>query len=198
MNNRRQASGRWQDTSIACGLAIALASTMSMLPAHAADEPPPTPGQACDAKPRRQFDFWLGDWDVRDPGGKLVGRNRITRVHGGCALEEQWSGNGGVTGSSLNAWDAERNRWHQTWVDNTGGLLQLDGGWTGERMVLSGQDAPAPGASPTLQRISWEPLPDGRVRQLWEASKDGGRTWTTAFDGTYSRRAGASVPGPLP
>ena len=77
------------------------------------------------AAARHQFDFWLGDWDVRDPAGKLVGRNRITRVHGGCALEEQWSGNGGVTGSSLNAWDAERDRWHQTWVDNTGGLLQL-------------------------------------------------------------------------
>ena len=60
---------------------------------------------------RRQFDFWLGDWDVRDATGKLVGRNRITRVQGGCALEEQWSGNGGVTGSSLNAYDAERNRW---------------------------------------------------------------------------------------
>jgi hypothetical protein len=198
MSKNRQASGRWQEPAIACSLAIVVASTIAMLPAHAADDPVPTPGQACDATPRRQFDFWLGDWDVRDPRGKLVGRNRITRVHGGCALEEQWSGNGGVTGGSLNAWDAERSRWHQTWVDNTGGLLQLDGGWTGERMVLSGQDAPAPGASPTLQRISWEPLPDGRVRQLWEASKDGGRTWTTAFDGTYSRRAAASVPGALP
>ena len=169
-----------------------------MVPAHAADDAAPRPGQSCDAVPRRQFDFWLGEWEVRDPAGKLVGRNRITRVQDGCALLEQWSGNGGVSGSSLNAWDAERNRWHQTWVDNAGGLLQLDGGWTGERMVLGGQDAPAPGASATLQRISWQPLPDGRVRQLWEASKDGGRTWTTAFDGTYSRRPGASVPGTLP
>ena len=198
MGRTRQASGPRQPFDAGCALAIALAAALAMLPAHAADAPAPAPGQACDAKPRRQFDFWLGDWDVRDPRGKLVGRNRITRVHGGCALEEQWSGNGGVTGSSLNAWDAERDRWNQTWVDNTGGLLHLDGGWTGERMVLSGQDAPTPGASPTLQRISWQPLPDGRVRQLWEASKDGGRTWTTAFDGTYSRRAGTSVPGPLP
>jgi hypothetical protein len=191
-------SGPRQALDVGCALVVVLAASLATQPAPAADAPVPTPGQACDAKPRRQFDFWLGDWDVRDPGGKLVGRNRVTRVHGGCALEEQWSGHGGVTGSSLNAWDADRDRWHQTWVDNTGAVLLLDGGWTGERMVLSGQDAPAPGASPTLQRISWEPLPDGRVRQLWEASKDGGRTWATAFDGTYSRRAGPSVPGSLP
>ena len=34
----------------------------------------------------------------------------------------------------------------------------------------------------------WQPLPDGRVRQLWESSKDGGETWTVAFDGYYARR----------
>src|SRR3982751_4856124 len=83
--------------ALACALAVVLS-----VPAGAADEPAAKPGSAGDAPPRRQFDFWLGDWDVRDATGKLVGRNRITRVQGGCALEEQWSGNGGVTGSSLN------------------------------------------------------------------------------------------------
>lgn len=150
---------------------------------------PPKPGQACEAQARRQFDFWLGDWGVRDPAGKVVGRNRIARVHGGCALEEQWSGNGGVTGSSLYAYDPARDRWHQTWVDNTGGLLQLDGGLQGGRMVMSGQDPPVDGKAAPLQRVSWQPLDDGRVRQLWEASKDAGQTWATVFDGLYSRRA---------
>ena len=39
-----------------------------------------------------------------------------------------------------------------------------------------------------MQRITWERLPDGRVRQLWESSKDGGTTWTVAFDGYYAKR----------
>jgi hypothetical protein len=185
------------EIAAALASACAIGALLAVVPAGAADEPA-KPGQACEAKARRQFDFWIGDWDVRDPSGKVVGRNRITRVHGGCALEEQWAGHGGVTGSSLNAYDPERDRWHQTWVDNTGGLLQLDGGWKDDRMVMSGQDAPAPGAPATLQRISWQPLPDGRVRQLWEASKDAGRTWTTAFDGYYSRRPGPAAPGALP
>ena len=178
-------------SAVACALASLLAS-----PAGAADETAQKPGAACEAPARRQFDFWLGEWDVRDPSGKLVGRNRIARVHGGCALEEQWSGNGGVTGASLNAYDVDRNRWHQTWVDNSGGLLLLEGGFRDGRMVMSGQASTAAGAAPAMQRISWQPLPDGRVRQLWESSADGS-AWTVVFDGYYTRRPGAPVHGAL-
>lgn len=174
----------------ACALAALLA-----MPAGANDEATQKPGAACESPQRRQFDFWLGEWDVRDPAGKLVGRNRITRVHGGCALEEQWSGNGGVTGSSLNVFDAERSRWHQTWVDNTGGLLLLEGGLRDGRMVLSGEVV-ATGKAPAMQRIAWQPLPDGRVRQLWESSADGA-TWSVVFDGYYTRRPAAPMHGAL-
>ena len=52
------------------------------------------------------------------------------------------------------------------------------------RMVLS--DATDSGSAP-IQRITWTPLPNGRVRQLWETSTDHGVTWTTAFDGLYGR-----------
>jgi hypothetical protein len=31
------------------------------------------------------------------------------------------------------------------------------------------------------------PGKDGSVRQLWESSADGGRTWTTVFDGLCRR-----------
>jgi hypothetical protein len=41
-----------------------------------------------------------------------------------------------------------------------------------------------------MERISWTPLPRGDVRQLWERSADGGRTWTVIFDGRYSRAHG--------
>jgi hypothetical protein len=36
-------------------------------------------------------------------------------------------------------------------------------------------------------RITWSQEPEGRLRQLWESSKDGGRTWTTVFDGIYAK-----------
>lgn len=159
-------------------MVVFLASTV----AHAADAPAPGPAP-CTGAEHRQFDFWLGDWDVRGPAGKLAGRNRITSLHNGCVLFESWSSaDGKVTGSSFNLYDADSKRWHQTWVDSSGSLLQLDGGMAEGRMVL----VSAPGAA--RNRITWTPLPDGRVRQLWEATSDNGTTWTTAFDGYYEKR----------
>jgi hypothetical protein len=193
----RHGTARWTTpVCLAAAACAALLQLLATLPAGAADEGATKPGTACEAAVRRQFDFWLGDWDVRDASGKLVGRNRITRVQGGCALEEQWSGNGGVTGSSINAYDVDRSRWHQTWVDNTGGLLLLEGGLRDGRMVMSGHAALAAGDAPASQRISWQALPDGRVRQLWESSADG-TTWTVVFDGYYTRRPVTAMRGPV-
>jgi hypothetical protein len=151
-------------------------SVALLLPLAAAAQRAP-----CSAPEHRQFDFWIGHWDVFMPDGKKAGENRIEAIEGGCALLEQWTGARGPTGKSLNIYDGERKRWHQTWVDSSGGLLLLDGAFSNGRMVLSS------GGSPT-QRITWTPQGDGSVRQLWQSSEDGGKTWRTAFDGRYVKR----------
>ena len=140
--------------------------------------------------PRRQFDFWVGEWDVFTPEGKKVGENRIEPLFDGGALAEHWSGAGGIRGTSINAWEPVTERWHQTWVDSGGSLLLLDGGLVGGQMVLEGR-APADDdpARMEQQRITWTPNADGSVRQCWEVSADGGATWRVAFDGRYRRRA---------
>jgi len=48
--------------------------------------------------------------------------------------------------------------------------------------ISTGQTAPFRGL--------WSPLPDGRVRQFFEQSSDGGETWATWFEGFYSRTEG--------
>jgi hypothetical protein len=126
------------------------------------------------------FDFWLGEWEVFDADGEHVGRNSIRAPYDTGALTEHWRGDGGVAGHSLNSWDPERGCWHQTWIDSTGGILLLDGGVHDGAMVLTGVAADA------QQRITWTPEGEG-VRQLWEASKDDGVTWSVAFDGHYRR-----------
>ena len=131
----------------------------------------------CDAPEHRQFDFWIGEWTVTTPAGKLAGTNRITKIEGGCALLEEWKGSGAVTGRSLNIYDARQKAWHQTWVDNSGSLLQIDGGFENGAMRMSS----------ATQRITWSQLPGGDVRQLWEQSADGGKTWNVAFDGRYTK-----------
>jgi hypothetical protein len=37
-------------------------------------------------------------------------------------------------------------------------------------------------------RMTFTQVADDRVRQFWEQSTDGGKTWTVVFDGDYRRR----------
>lgn len=142
--------------------------------------------ERCSAQEYRQFDFWVGEWEVRNPDGDLVGRNTVRRILGGCVLHESWTGTDGSTGESFNIYDARAGAWHQTWVDNSGLLLELNGELAGDAMVLRGE-LPAPDGGASLQRITWTPADDGSVRQLWERSTDGAASWSTVFDGIYRR-----------
>ena len=139
----------------------------------------------CTAPEHRQFDFWLGEWEVRDATGAFAGRNEITSVHNGCVVFESWRGRGGVTGMSFNIYDAEHKKWRQTWVDSTGGFLELEGTFADGKMELA---SPAGDGKGSVNRITWQRLPDARVRQLWETSTDGGATWKVAFDGYYEKK----------
>ena len=40
----------------------------------------------------REFDFWVGEWEVHDGEGTLVGENAITSEESGCVLVEKWQG----------------------------------------------------------------------------------------------------------
>ena len=144
---------------------------------------------ACTAAEHRQFDFWLGEWDVTVPNGNTAGTNRIQSINAGCALREEWTGARGFTGTSLNAFDAATGRWHQTWIGSDGILLLLDGGRRDSTMELSGATVGRDGTK-THHRIRWTPLggTPARVRQLWESSTDDGKTWVVVFDGTYTKR----------
>ena len=143
----------------------------------------------CEAAEFHQFDFWIGDWEVTGRKGNIVGTNTIDRPLGGCVLQEHWVGTSGSRGSSFNVYDATRKQWHQTWVDNQGTLLLLDGSFADGKMVLSGPGVNATGAA-IINRITWQREhgdPD-RVRQTWDTSSDGGKTWQTVFDGLYARK----------
>ena len=134
----------------------------------------------------RQFDFWIGEWEVRMPDGKPAGTSRIESILGGAVIQEHWTGARGDTGTSFNFVDAATGQWRQFWVSKNGNALDLRGGLREGRMVLEGETPTPKGAQ--KERITWTPRADGTVRQLWEQSLDGGKTWTVAFDGIYTKR----------
>lgn len=134
----------------------------------------------------KQFDFWVGEWDVQNNGQK-AGTNRIERILDGCVLLENWTSGLGGTGKSFNFYDASMRRWQQTWVDSTGNVLNLYGEYKDNAIRFSGETRAQNGAK-TLHRLIFFNLGADRVRQLWEQSTDDGKTWNAVWDGTYTRK----------
>ena len=147
----------------------------------AAQQGPPS----CSTPEFRQFDFWIGTWDVFGPNGQRVGENTIDSVLTGCVLHEQWTNAQGIQGRSYNMWDRTRSVWHQTWV-SAGGLLVIEGGLVNGAMVMEGETRGRNGA--VRNRITWTPVARDSVRQHWETWNDSTSAWVTAFDGMYVRR----------
>lgn len=140
---------------------------------------------ACSGPEHRQFDFWIGHWEVTDTAGKVVGTNEITRVANGCALNEYWRSARGPTGTSLNFYDPATGQWHQYWA-GLGSFLRLSGGIEVGEMVLSGKRSTSSG--PVIDRVAWSREEGGAVRQVWTVSRDGGESWQTVFNGLYRKR----------
>jgi hypothetical protein len=152
--------------------------------------PQTTPQKRCQAPEYRQFDFWIGSWDVEDARGNPIGRSRIEPIEAGCGIQENWTDRSGLTGRSLNAYRPASKVWTQLWAASWGSTLLMEGRYENERMAMSGDVVTPTGETPR-QRTTWSRLDGGGVRQLTEWSRDGGRTWTVVFDGRY-RHAGAS------
>ena len=132
----------------------------------------------------RQFDFWLGEWDVERNGQKIA-RSSIQLILDECVIFENYEAQG-YSGKSLNTWDAQEARWEQHYTD-TGGASTT---WTGRiedgKMVML-SDGIRNGAKFT-QRMTYSKEGPDRVRQFIEISLDGGKTWGPSYDGMYVRR----------
>jgi hypothetical protein len=170
-------------------LAIAAAGFLSgEAPSAAEDAPPP---RACGQDPAyARLDFWVGHWDVVDPKGVRQGENRIEKTLGGCALLEHWRDADGSEGKSLFYFRRSEKRWKQVWVTDDGAVKEkaerLD--FPGPGLRFQGK-IPTPSGETVLDRTTLTLLPDGRVRQLIEQSRDGGKTWR-AWEGIYSKAPG--------
>ena len=165
-----------------------------------AQAPPPKPFD-CSASEHRQFDFWVGEWDVvpnpatassgPPPSGSQPASNVVQKAHNGCVVVENWDDRRGGTGQSFNIYDRVRQQWHQTWVDSNGGLHECWGELKDGSMVFIGS-VPLPAASRfqgrRTIRLSFTPMGAGKVRQFSESLNSDG-TWSINYDLIYTRRA---------
>lgn len=150
-------------------------------------QPGPPPSRCLSDDRYRQFDFWIGNWDVVNAEGQLMGTNSITVELGTCVLEESWTGAKGGTGKSLNYFDPKSGTWNQLWVNAFGGHTVYTGSFIDGSMRFEGTLV-APDGSTKLSRMTFTSLEDGRVRQYIEESTDGGTRWSAGFDGYYVKK----------
>lgn len=157
--------------------------------AQAAPRPVPA---GCTSPESRQFDFWVGEWQVRRRGAdQIIAHSLIEKRYSGCAIRENWMPVGREVeggGGSLSLYDSARKQWRQTWVDSSGTRVDLDGGIADGRMSIAGTWANFVGpGKDALVRMHYQLQPNGEVRQWGEQSIDGGKNWSATFDFLYRR-----------
>ena len=151
-----------------------------------------TAGPPCEASQQKQFDFWIGEWDLTWPGEKAGeighGSNSIKRILDGCVVQENFSGGDSMhlRGTSLSTFDSPSGRWKQTWVDNEGGYLDFVGEFKHGQMIL--QREAIRNGEKILQRMVWKNINVNEMDWSWEASRDGGKTWQVNWPIHYRRR----------
>jgi hypothetical protein len=173
----------------------AMLCTLTSTPAMAQappSAPVPTPPRptACDQPEYRQFDFWLGEWEVTPVGAAPNAprpQSRIEKILNGCVILENWMPPGGAGGKSFNIYNRQTQKWEQFWVDSSGSAIRFTGEVRDGNMYYT-TESTAPSGGKTLGRMTFFNLGPDRVRQLWEQSRDGGKTWSVAFDGMYNRK----------
>jgi tetratricopeptide (TPR) repeat protein len=140
----------------------------------------------CRAPEYRQFDFWIGNWEVRLPGGRVAGSNNVTLEQEGCLIVEHWKSVEGVqTGTSFNYYDIRDKKWHQLYLDNSGNagaFPAMSGTLHDGKMVMLTDEKEGP-----VSRWTWYVAKPGTVRQVAEQTTDG-KSWNTTWDSTYVKK----------
>ncbi|MGV3527661.1 MAG: hypothetical protein ACO1OO_02110 [Flavisolibacter sp.] len=169
-------------------LLVLLSLSMIKLPAQA-------PASPCSSDPvYRQFDFWIGEWDVYNLKGMKSGESKISLILDSCIILEEWTsmaapGAFPYKGKSFNTYNAKVKQWQQTWVDNAGSSTHyIYGKADGNKIEFKTAPVSLKGDTMAIYRLTFFSLEKNKVRQLGELSKDNGLTWTTQYDLEYRRR----------
>ena len=142
----------------------------------------------CATEQHKQFDFWVGDWNVYNTQGKLIGTNKILKMHNRCVMQENWESKTSPNkGTSYNYYDLSDKTWNQVWVDNSGYSLVLKGNYSGKSMVMKSSLVSSKNGD-YYNKLTWTKNNDGSVTQLWEFVDAQGKVIREAFRGIYKKK----------
>jgi hypothetical protein len=140
----------------------------------------------CDKAEHRQFDFWVGEWDVLSQNEKIA-ESSIQQIIGDCVIYENYSQADRYMGKSFNFYDSHLRKWRQTWVDANGMVSEFAGEFKEGALRYEGESH-FPDGRKAKRKMTFFNLGPDRVRQLSEISRDDGKTWTAHYDLLYVRK----------
>lgn len=141
---------------------------------------PLDPG-ACTAEAYGDLSFWLGEWRVLGPRGRLLGRSRVTADLNGCLIEEVFEGRFGYDSTSFFVYDATDGQWYRHLVDTRGVSVRLEGMFDAGVLELATE------RDGRTLRVSIRPGDDGLVEHVWEVDRPGSEFSVPALRITYER-----------
>ena len=169
----------------ALGLMIAAASPAAAKSKTLPSGPPPA--DLCNTAGHRQFDFWVGKWDVyRSDTNQLVAHSLIEKLYAGCAVRENWMPLQGAGGGSLNLYRPKSREWIQVWTDNGNNLNEYRGRRSGAKMIMVGTSTSTVGGVVPV-RVTYESRTDGSVVQTGYSAAGKGKPWRLTYELVYRR-----------
>lgn len=152
----------------------------------------------CIERESRQFDFWLGEWDVSQTGKtEIIAESSITLADQGCVILEAWRPFQGASGHSINGYDRQAKEWKQTWIDATGRITPYGGTMQDGTLIMDDRGSqPSTNPKITKSRMNFRKIDESSVRQWGEGWDSAAKNWIVTWDLTYHRRPGSRADRP--
>ncbi len=176
-------------------LTVRAAEPSSPAPAATvAASPPPKP---CEMPEGKQFDFWIGQWDLTWPEGQVgsppgqpgKGTIEVKRILGDCIVQENFSDSAtNYRGMSVSTYVPLLKLWRQTWVDSNGNYLVFTGQFKDGVMEWRSPEHKMADGTKILSRMVFKNITKNSLDWDWQASRDGGQTWKDKWNIHYTRR----------
>lgn len=112
------------------------------------------------------------------------GHNMIRKILKGKIVEENFE-MPGLVGRSVTAYNPQRKKWFQTWVDDGGAYIALSGGMQGKNMILT--SIPGPKNPRAFSRMVFSDITPESFHWRWEGTKDAGKNWSLQWELNYRR-----------
>jgi tetratricopeptide (TPR) repeat protein len=144
------------------------------------------PTRLASLPPARRFDFYVGDWSMRN-GDTIERHLSVESAFDGNGLRvASTSPDGRTTANSIFLFDEDDGLWRQVWMNRDGMVVVLEGGLEGDAMVL--RQALMDGEPKRNARSVFKNVGANGFTYEWQETRDGGASWETLATRTFTRR----------